>query len=261
MTDSTLGDETPARNEPVLARTGRELARLREQIAAARLELAQRQHDVAEAERHLGSLQAAQLLEANEQLVMATLRAHTAADTAQRALSKASRLAELDSLTELPNRALMLDRLAHAIAVARRNQAHVAVLFLDVDDFKGINDTLGHAVGDQVLKHVAYCLASSVREADTVSRHGGDEFLILLADVSLPSDALLVASKVTAAVGVPCLFGGQAFRLSVSIGISLYPDDGEDSDTLIASADAAMYRAKRNRLGTSLGRAENAPPA
>jgi diguanylate cyclase (GGDEF)-like protein len=196
-----------------------------------------------------GSSQADRLVEANERLVIAALRAQTDAETAARALKEAARLAERDALTELPNRVLLLDRFAHAIANAKRHGGRLALLFLDIDNFKQINDSLGHAVGDQVLKLAAHCLVSSIRGVDTVSRHGGDEFLILLTEVSQASDAVLVADKVVAALAAPSLVGEHVLRLAASIGISIYPDDGEDADTLIDRADAAMYRAKRQGLG------------
>jgi diguanylate cyclase (GGDEF)-like protein len=196
-----------------------------------------------------GTSQADRLVEANERLVIAALRAQTDAEAAARALKEAARLAERDALTELPNRVLLLDRFAHAIANAKRHGGRLAVLFLDIDNFKQINDSLGHTVGDQVLKLAAQCLVSSIRGADTVSRHGGDEFLILLTEVSQASDAVLVADKVFAALAAPSLVGDHVLRLAASIGISIYPDDGEDADTLIDRADAAMYRAKRQGLG------------
>src|SRR5687767_13783625 len=128
----------------------------------------------------------------------------------------------------------------------------------DLDNFKQINDTLGHAFGDQVLKLAASRLASSVRAVDTVSRHGGDEFLILLAEVALASDAEAIADKLRAALAEPGLVGDHVVRLSASIGISLYPDDAEDADTLIELADAAMYRAKRHGLQSVVSQPEGA---
>jgi diguanylate cyclase len=196
-----------------------------------------------------GSRQASTLVEANEQLVLAMLRAHTDAEAAAQTLKEVSRSAERDALTGLPNRVLLLDRLALAIASAKRHRARLALLFLDIDKFKQINDTLGHAVGDEVLKGAADGLVSSVRGADTVSRHGGDEFIILLTDLSQASDAVPIAEKVIAALDAPSRVGDHVFRLAASIGISIYPDDGEDADTLIDRADAAMYRAKRQGLG------------
>jgi diguanylate cyclase (GGDEF)-like protein len=240
---------TPSSNDGAAAKAARELAQLREQADQARATLARLQLDVDEAESRLGSSQAAQLLEANEHLVIGMLRAQRDAETAAATLSEVSRSAELDTLTELPNRVLLLDRFARAIASARRRRARLALMFLDLDNFKQINDTLGHAAGDEVLKLAAQRLSASVREADTVSRHGGDEFVILLTDVSQASDATLIADKVVAALGAPARVGDHALRLTASIGISIYPDDGEDAGTLIDRADAAMYRAKRQGFG------------
>lgn len=241
-------------NGSAAAKAARELADLRRGVEQARAELAQLRADVAAAEKQLGSHLAAQLLEANEQLVLSALRVQTnadsAAEAAEQALKEVSRSAELDALTELPNRVLLLDRLAQAIATAKRHDTRAALLFLDLNNFKQINDTLGHAIGDQVLKLAASRLASSVRAADTVSRHGGDEFVILLAEVGAVSDAVIIADKLSAALGAPSQVGNQVIRLTASIGISLYPDDGEDAGTLIDRADAAMYRAKRHGLRT-----------
>jgi len=161
-------------------------------------------------------------------------------------------LAEHDALTDLPNRLLLNDRLARTIALARRYGRRVAVLFLDCDRFKHINDSLGHAVGDQVLRSVSKRLVTCVRESDTVSRHGGDEFLILLSEVDHPEDAGLIAEKIVASVAEPHLVAGHELILTASVGIALYPEDGQDAQTLIMHADTAMYHAKntgRNRVG------------
>jgi len=226
----------------------RELAALRREVEQARAELARVRADVVAAEGQLGSHQAAQIVEANEQLVLSALRARTDSDTAAEALKQASRSAEFDALTELPNRVLLRDRLTQAISSAKRRSMRSALLFLDLNNFKQINDTLGHAFGDQVLRLVARCLESSVRATDTVSRHGGDEFLILLAEVGQVDDAVAIADKLGAALDVPSRVGDRVVHLDASIGISLYPDDGEDADTLIERADAAMYHAKRHGL-------------
>ncbi|MDB5815995.1 MAG: hypothetical protein JWN23_3112 [Rhodocyclales bacterium] len=241
---------TSDRNESETAKTARELSELLTQLGEARAVLAQVQQEVVEAESRLSSNQSAQLLEANEQLVLRMLGALTEAETTERALQEVSRSAELDALTELPNRALLHDRFTRAIANAKRRNSLLALLFLDLNDFKRINDSLGHAVGDEVLKLAASCLTSSVREADTVSRHGGDEFVILLTEVARAADAGLIAQKVIAALGANNRVGKHELRLTASIGISIYPDDGEDADTLIDLADAAMYRAKKQGLGS-----------
>jgi diguanylate cyclase (GGDEF)-like protein len=223
-----------------------DLARLQDEIEAARAVLFRLLQDVVVAESRPGNSQAAELLEANEQLVVAALRDQTDSETAAKALTEVSRSAEFDPLTQLPNRVLLLDRFARAIATAKRRGARLALLFLDLNNFKQINDTFGHGVGDEVLKLVAQRLASAIRDADTLSRLGGDEFLILLTEVSHPSDAVLVVDKVIAKLSAPSRVGNHVVRLTASIGISIYPDDGGDAATLIDRADAAMYRAKRH---------------
>ncbi len=186
-----------------------------------------------------------QLVAANEQLVVNALRAQSAAEVATQALEAMSRSSELDSLTDLPNRQSLLSRFTYSIAIARRTGTQLALLFVDLNNFKQINDALGHAVGDQVLRLVAKRLAAAVRESDTVSRHGGDEFLILLTDVSHATDVVQIATKLISALGRPARVSEHVLRLTASIGISLFPGDGEDTETLIQRADAAMYRAKR----------------
>ena len=240
----------------------RELARVQGKIDEARALLVRLLQDVVVAESRMNVHQAAQLLEANEELVLAALHAQSDADTAAQALDEASRLTGTDPLTHLPNRVLLLDRLAHALANAKRHGGRLALLFLDLDNFKQINDSHGHAVGDEVLRLVAKRLAAAVRAADTVSRHGGDEFLILLGEVSQVSDAALIARKLIAALAAPCSVGEHMLALTASIGIGLYPDDGNDAATLIARADAAMYRAKRHGSGSFAfhGQAPVGPP-
>ena len=153
-------------------------------------------------------------------------------------------LAQHDALTQLPNRALFLDRLEHAIAGAVRHGTRVALLFLDLDRFKNINDSLGHQVGDRLLQAVARRLKSSLREVDTVARLGGDEFLILLPDLRSAQAAATVADKLLAVMARPFRVEEQELTVSPSIGISLYPHDGRDVPTLLKNADAAMYHAK-----------------
>jgi diguanylate cyclase (GGDEF)-like protein/PAS domain S-box-containing protein len=157
---------------------------------------------------------------------------------------KLARLALHDSLTDVPNRALLSDRLDQAMMRARRTGRSVAVLYIDLDRFKHINDSLGHAVGDQLLKSVADRLQSCVRSSDTVSRQGGDEFLILLADVVQPHDAALCADKIITCLEVPHRIAGHDLRISASIGIATFPGDAADAETLLRNADFAMYQAK-----------------
>jgi diguanylate cyclase len=238
-------------NERAAALASRELADVQAQMGEARSELSALRHEILEAQRYFGSKQAAQLLEANENLVLAMLQAQTEAETSSKTLERVSRSTELDALTELPNRTLMLDRLSQAITNAKRHGMQVGVLFLDLNNFKQINDTFGHAVGDEVLRLAARCLARSVRETDTVSRYGGDEFLILLSEVSQAADAAAIADKVSAALSEVRSVGEHPISLSASVGISLYPSDGDDAETLIKRADTAMYRAKAARLGST----------
>ena len=185
-----------------------------------------------------------QLQQANEHLVMATIEAHELAEEIDKVKVRMAHLAQHDPLTDLPNRILLNDRLAQAIALARRHGKQLALMFLDLDRFKHINDSLGHAVGDQLLQSVAQRLTAVVRSSDTVCRQGGDEFVILLADVEHAEDAALSAQKILAALTVPHRIDQLELHVTVSIGISIYPDDGQDADTLIKSADTAMYHAK-----------------
>ncbi|HUH30084.1 MAG TPA: diguanylate cyclase [Rhodanobacter sp.] len=195
--------------------------------------------------RDFSENQMAQLREANEELVLAALHANTIAESAVDTLSQLTRISQRDVVTGMPNRALILDRLDYAITVARRHDTRIAVVFIDLDHFKPINDLLGHAAGDEVLQLVAQRLQSVVRESDTVSRYGGDEFLILLTDTAQPSDAALTVGKMLSALAAPTSVGGHMLRLSASVGITIFPQDGEDRVTLINRADAAMYRVKR----------------
>lgn len=153
-------------------------------------------------------------------------------------------LASYDTLTSLPNRTLFNERLRHAVAHCRRNNQRLALLFLDLDRFKQINDSLGHGSGDQLLKQVANRLRANVREEDTVARLGGDEFTVMLEDVSSVEAVGTVANKLIKACEQPYDLGGNEVVVSPSIGISIFPDDGEDTVTLLKNADMAMYHAK-----------------
>ena len=252
-------NQLPAERERAAAQAEGDLARLNAQVTAMRAVLVDLLQDVVRAESRLNASQASQLLEANEQLVLSALEAQADAETAEGALDEASRSGGLDPLTGLANRTLLLDRLAHATAHATRYGHRTALLFLDLNNFKQINDTFGHAVGDRALRSVADCLKSLVRGIDTVSRHGGDEFLILLAEISQAADAAVIAEKVNASLRSHSRIDDHWVHLSASIGISVYPDDGEDAKTLIDRADAAMYFAKRHEFGGFAFHAEQAP--
>jgi diguanylate cyclase (GGDEF)-like protein/PAS domain S-box-containing protein len=153
-------------------------------------------------------------------------------------------LAYHDPLTGLPNRLLLTDRLAHALASAKRRQGHVGVLYIDLDRFKNVNDSLGHAVGDKLLWEIAHRLNTCVREEDTVSRMGGDEFVIVLECLQDQEDAASIASKVHKAFERPILVDNRMLHASASIGIAVYPNDGESAEVLLQNADTAMYQAK-----------------
>ena len=154
--------------------------------------------------------------------------------------------AEHDFLTGLPNRMLLNDRISQAIALAQRHVKQVAVLFLDLDGFKHINDSLGHPIGDKLLQSIAKRLVDCVRASDTVSRQGGDEFVVLLSEVEQAEDAAITARRMLQAVAEPHSIDQHDLHVTTSIGVSIYPDDGSDAETLIKNADTAMYQAKEN---------------
>lgn len=161
-------------------------------------------------------------------------------------LDDLAQMAHYDSLTGLPNRALFFDRLAYIQALSRRQGKRFALLFLDLDDFKQVNDSRGHEAGDRVLKEAAERLIACIRESDTVARMGGDEFTVILSNLSQPNDAALVAEKILTTLSLPFqISDGTICRIGISIGISLYPDDTQNIETLVSAADAAMYAVKR----------------
>lgn len=153
-------------------------------------------------------------------------------------------MAHYDTLTSLPNRALLKDHFTLALAHARRKKEALAVMFVDLDLFKNINDTFGHDAGDQLLQGIAGRLLNCVRETDTVSRLGGDEFTILLPEIGEAENVAMLAGKVIEAIKQPLMVNSNKLSITASIGIALFPNDGEDADTLLKNADIAMYRAK-----------------
>ena len=165
--------------------------------------------------------------------------------TASKVMSlKMAHFAQHDYLTNLPNRILLNDRIAQAIESAKRHGTQVAILFLDLDNFKHVNDSLGHSTGDKLLQLVTQCLLDSVRSSDTVTRQGGDEFIILLAETKNGDDASVTAQKILDSLAIPKTIASNELHISGSIGISVYPNDGLEAETLIKSADTAMYHAK-----------------
>lgn len=170
--------------------------------------------------------------------------------SAHKQLGVLSALAFYDSLTGLPNRNLLKDRLERAAAAAKRNRGAFAVLYMDIDHFKRINDELGHEAGDELLRQVSVRLTQSLRVSDSVARWGGDEFVALLDGIGDPQVAGCVARKLLAACGGPYMLGGVSRRITLSIGVSFYPRDAQDVATLLDCADQAMYAVKaRGRNG------------
>ena len=160
-------------------------------------------------------------------------------------------LAHYDVLTGLPNRTLLSDRLQQAIVATKREKSHMALMFIDLDKFKPVNDTLGHDIGDLVLKEVAKRMLECLRESDSAARIGGDEFIVLLPLVEAKSDALAVAEKIRLALSLPFELAGQSLHISASIGVAVYPEHGGDEKSLLKNADTAMYYAKeagRNKV-------------
>ena len=246
-------------NDAAVANAESKLSRLGVQVEAMQAALVRLLQDVVRAERQLEQTQVAQLVEANEKLVLTAMASQTETDTVAAALDEVAHAAVLDALTGLPNRAALVDRCAQAIAHARRHGSGFAVLFLDLDNFKQLNDAHGHAFGDHVLRLVADRMVATVRAVDTVSRHGGDEFVVLLIELTQPRDAQAVADKLLEAIGAPALVDGVAVNVTASVGMAFFPDDGQDIETLVARADAAMYASKRRHAADIDSTA--APPA
>ncbi|WP_457421325.1 diguanylate cyclase domain-containing protein [Roseateles sp. P5_E7] len=221
-----------------------EVAALERMTLSARAELATVLADLALAQAQLGGHQVQQLLEANEQLVIDAVRSRTMADSSALLVTELTKSSELDGLTGLPNRVLLVDRFSQALTHAKRRDTRLALLFLDLDQFKRINDTLGHKVGDAVLREVGHCLNACVRQVDTVCRLGGDEFVLLLTEIAGPADPGRVAEKLLASLAQLTTAGGVAVRVSASIGIAVFPDDAADVERLVDCADQAMYRSK-----------------
>jgi diguanylate cyclase (GGDEF)-like protein len=149
-----------------------------------------------------------------------------------------------DALTDLPNRSLLMERLGRQIAMCEREQRELAVLFFDLDGFKTVNDTLGHVVGDDVLKAVAQKILVLIRQTDTIARLGGDEFVIMLDNPESREMVAQIASRIIATINEPMIFRGLTAQVGASVGIAMFPGDGSTAADLIASADTAMYAAK-----------------
>jgi diguanylate cyclase (GGDEF)-like protein len=186
----------------------------------------------------LAARQRARVLERQLTLLKAELR------LLERSHAEAHRRAHFDALTGLPNRFLLLDRFHQALAHATRMQSKLALLYLDLDGFKAVNDVLGHATGDELLKRVSTRLLACIRATDTVCRHGGDEFVILLTEVANHEGAVLAADKIRAQLAMPYVIGATAIQLTASIGVAVYPIDGSEIEELLQRSDSAMFRNK-----------------
>lgn len=186
------------------------------------------------------------LQHANQQLSLALQQADVLHTTTQAQLQQANLNNQYDTLTLTLNRSAMLDRIGYALSMAKRQHSQFALLFLDLDNFKPVNDQYGHESGDRVLQQVSARLKAAVRDSDAVSRHGGDEFLLLLTDVKCDEDISDFADKLQNTLAEPYQLSDQNVWLSASIGISVFPQDAATVSELIGCADAAMYRAKQH---------------
>ncbi|HVQ75001.1 MAG TPA: diguanylate cyclase [Candidatus Binatia bacterium] len=221
------------------------------------------EHKVAKAAADLGRVNAALSKEVAERRAIESQLADMRTDlaearddlsTSQAKEEEARQSANRDAVTGLPNRVLFDQRLDHALIQARRHGWGVAVMFIDIDNFKDINDSYGHDLGDRVLLVVANRLQASVRGEDMVSRWGGDEFVCLLLDVKREADMALLAARMAGRIGDACEFDGIALSITASIGVAIWPGDGETADILLKHADRAMYVAKRTEKKVMLFR-------
>jgi diguanylate cyclase (GGDEF)-like protein len=218
----------------------------REEVVDLREVVAGKREKVLRVRKKAARLTEAQLRDAKEHLAVATDRARTMTAAVEQTTAQMAHMAEHDFLTGLPNRLLLTERLSQSIALAQRHGKKVALLHLDLDHFKRVNGSLGHAVGDQLLQSVAQRLRACIRPSDTVSRQGGDEFLVLLAEVEDVQDAVITAENLIKSMAKPHLLDGHRLHARLSIGISLYPDDGKDFEAMARNACTAMYQAKKN---------------
>lgn len=190
-------------------------------------------------------MSAAPIHERGGQLTGGVVVLHDASAAQAATLTKMTYLAQHDFLTDLPNRLLLNDRISYVITLAARHHTQLAVLFLDLDNFKHVNDSLGHAIGDKLLQSVAKRLTTSMRTSDVVCRQGGDEFIIVISLEKHAEDVSVAAEKILAELALPHFVAGHRLQITTSIGISVYPQDGKYADTLVKNADAAMYHAKK----------------
>lgn len=246
---NVLGREKSVAAREDIADLRDSVAQIREYKALERQEIAASREDenfapeglVESSAHHILTLQ-----QANANLVIASIEAQKLTEQIQTAKIQMEHLVYHDILTNLPNRMLLQDRLSQAIDLNHRHNWQLALMFIDLDQFKHINDSLGHAVGDELLQSMAKRLGGIVRHSDTVSRQGGDEFLLLLPYIERAEIAAIFAQKILASLLLPHFIGEHVIHIGASIGISIYPDNGLDAATLIKCADSAMYHAKKN---------------
>lgn len=181
----------------------------------------------------------------NQLLLLALMQADVANADISKTLAKQKRIAQYDELTGAPNRRVMQDRIQQLISSSARRQQIFALLFIDLDHFKPVNDLYGHAVGDKMLQQIVSRVNKTIRASDTLSRHGGDEFLLLLPEVMHNKAVCAIAEKLLLVLSAPYLIDSNHIILSASIGIALFPEDGACFSSLVSKADSAMYRAKR----------------
>lgn len=224
----------------------RRLAGLRLEIAEAEATLLTLQETIRSLREDVSQEALGSMAAENQRLTAANRLAHQATAAAYAALEKAVHASRTDSLTGLLNRLALWDRLEHDLQLARRNGSLLAVCFIDVDNFKRVNDTLGHAVGDRLLQGIALALTGIVRASDAVCRLGGDEFVVV-APISTREAGLQLAGKITHAVGQLHLPRACRLGAAVSVGVSTYPQDGDTVSALLSKADEAMYRDKKTR--------------
>jgi len=198
---------------------------------------------------NFSSVQQRQLRQDNQLLLLSLVQAWAVNISTQAQLRQLTLSSQCDMLTQTLNRSMMLDRLQQAISLAKRQQGSFAVLFIDLNKFKPINDRFGHAAGDMVLQQVSARLQLATRDSDAVGRHGGDEFIILLNNITRQQDASVFAAKLTALLEQPYQLAHDKVLLSASIGIACYPIDADNVQALIGHADAAMYRSKQQGCG------------
>lgn len=208
-----------------------ELLRLRQSLDLLQAEFSQTHHS--------------DLIAANQQLVLSSMQAEQELEQVKSHVGELTRTSQRDALTDTPNRTLMLDRISRSISYARRHHRQLALIFLDLDHFKQINDNMGHQTGDDVLKLVTRRLSSVLRDSDTISRHGGDEFLILLSAIDSDEAVAAIATKILQALAAPVIFVDKPVQIRASLGIAFYPAHGTEAQMLIQAADDAMYQSKR----------------